>query len=150
MARYAVRNQGIAMAGFTQLQRALLRIAGVGDYGLAYELRRRLALIGETVAEAAPQYVTHKTGRHGNPDEPRLEDSVRVNVTTNMASVYSTAIHGGVQNVGGQVGRKRRTLLKRADVSQWMNKAVNAEKPYVEEELEGVIDWLVHEFEAEP
>jgi hypothetical protein len=147
--RYVVRDQGIAMVGFAQLSKALARIGGVGEYGFRYEMRRRIALIGEYVAKDAPQYVTHATGRHGDPNEPTLEESVRVSVAASSASVYSTAIYGGVQNVGGRVGRDHATILKRADVSQWMNQAVRNDSVYVAMQIEELLDWLEREFMAE-
>lgn len=148
MAAYAVRDQGLAMRGFTELQRALTRIGSKSEFGLEYELARRLRGIGERVAETAPLYVQHKTGRDAVSPNPRLEESVKVSVTLRSASVYSTAAHGGAQNVGGQVGRNRATLLKRAEVSQWMIRAVSSTSPWVAEQMDGLLDWLVAEFEA--
>ena len=146
---HSVTDQGIAMVGFRQLNAALARIgAGKADFGLAYELQRRLRTIGESVAASAPKFVSHRTGRHGDPSNPRLEDSVRISVTQRYASVYSSALHGGAQNVGGRVGRNKATLLKRADVSGWMNKAVAENAAFVEAEMEGLLDWLEAEFIA--
>jgi len=137
------------MVGFQQLNVALGRIgAGKADFGLAYELQQRLRTIGEAVAKAAPQFVSHRTGRHGDPGNPSLEESVRVSVTQRQASVYSTALHGGAQNVGGKVGRNHATLLKRADVSGWMIKAVGSEREFVREEVDSLLEWLEREFVA--
>ncbi len=36
-----------------------------------------------------------------------------------------------------------------ASVAAWMNKAVSTSSAYVEAELQGLLDWLVTEFEAE-
>jgi phage gpG-like protein len=151
LANYSVRDQGLYMRGFTNLTKALARIDGEGisDFGIAYELRRRLTEIGESVARAAPGYVSHRTGRHGDPSQPTLEESVRVRVTQNLASVYSTAVYGGVQNVGGRVGRNHATLLTRAAASGWMNKAVAETAGYVAGELDGLLDWLLAEFERD-
>lgn len=143
---YSVRDQGLVLHGFQQLQNALTRIESKSDFGLEYELQRRLKLIGEKVAETAPAFVSHKTGRHG--EGVTLEDSVQVSVTKRMASVYSQSVYGGVQQSGGRVGRNHATLLKRSDVSQWMGKAVASERENVREELDGLLDWLVAEFEA--
>lgn len=149
MPRYAVRDQGLAVVGYQQLQAALQRIGGgKGDYGLAYEVQRRVRIIGEAVAQAAPKFVSHRTGRHGDPGNPSLESSVRVSATQWSASVYSTALHGGVQNVGGKVGRNHATLLKRADVSAWMIKAVGSERAFVAAEIEDLLSWLEREFVA--
>jgi hypothetical protein len=150
---YKVQDQGVAMVGFTQINQALQRIAGGrANFGIEYELQRRLRTIGETVAKAAPGNITHKTGRHGDDSGGRLEDSVKVSVTTRSASVYSTSVYGGVQNVGGgpHAGWKARgPHVKRASASQWMNKTVNSQKAFVEAELDGLLDWLVHEFETQ-
>jgi phage gpG-like protein len=146
---YAVRDQGLAMVGFQQLNAALQRIGGGrADYGLAYELQRRLRIVGDTIARSAPSFITHRTGRHGDVANPTLEESVRTSVTQRSASVYSTALHGGVQNVGGKVGRNHATILKRAEVSRWMIQAVTTNRAFVEGELDGLLDWLTAEFEA--
>jgi hypothetical protein len=148
---FTVKDQGIAMVGFTQLNAALQRIGGgKGDFGLAYELQRRLAVVGETVAKAAPGFVTHRTGRHGDPSEPMLEESVKVSVTMNSASVYSSAIYGGVANVGGgpHAGwAARGPHVQKANASHWMSRAVASERGFVDSELNGLLDWLVVEFE---
>ncbi len=148
---YAVRDQGVILHGFAELNDALARIeGGKGNFGVEYELQRRLRIIGETVAKAAPQFVTHKTGRHGDPAIPRLEDSVRVSVTKRSASVYSIAEHGGVQNVGGgpHAGWPARgPHVKAADASHWMSRAVASKREFVDAEMDGLLDWLEAEFE---
>lgn len=144
-------ENAVAMIGFEELNRALARISGgVGNFGVAYEVQERLRKIGETVAAAAPQFVTHKTGRHGDPQEPRLEDSVRVAVTAKAATVYSTAIYGGVQNYGGGPHAgwgARGPHVKQRDASRWMSRAVASQRQYVKDELDGLLDWVVAEFE---
>jgi hypothetical protein len=150
MARYAVRDQAIVLNGYTQLTQALQRIEGRGNFGADYEMQRRLRTVGETVAKAAPQFVTHTTGRHGSQGNPHLEDSVKVSVTARSASVYSTAEHGGVQNVGG--GPKtgwaaRGPHVKRDRASKWMIRAVASEQEFIREEMDGLVDWVVEEFE---
>lgn len=144
MAKYAVRDQGIVLHGFAQLQEALRRIEGVGDFGLAYEVQAQMRRIGEKIAKDAPGFVTHKTGRHSDPNQPRLEESVKVSTTLRSASVYSTAIYGGVQNVGGRVGHG--AIVKRADVSHWMERAVATNQKYVQAEVEALLDRLLKEF----
>ena len=85
------------MAGFTELTSALRRVSGGrGNFGLDYELQRRLRVIGETVAKAAPGFVTHRTGAGTGA----LEGLVRVSVTGKAASVYSTSVYGGAQQYG--------------------------------------------------
>jgi hypothetical protein len=147
---YQVRDEGVGVSGFAQLSRALQRLeGGRGNFGIAYEVQRRLRVVGETIAKAAPKFVTHSTGRHGSPDNPRLEDSVRVSVTARSASVYSTAEHGGVQNVGGgpRAGWPARgPHVRRDKASQWMNKAVASEREFVKDEMDGLLDWVVEEF----
>jgi hypothetical protein len=148
---YKVQGQGVAMVGFTQINEALQRIdGGRGNFGIEYELQRRLRTIGETVAKAAPGNITHRTGRHGDESNGRLEDSVKVSVTTRSASVYSTSVYGGAQNVGAgpHAGwRARGPHIKAANASHWMNKTVNSQKAFVEAEMDGLLDWLVDEFE---
>ncbi len=141
---------GVYMTGFTSLSRALARIEGEGlaDFGLAYELRARLRAIGDKIGADAPQFLTHATGRHGSDSQPRLEDSVRVSVTTRTASVYSSAIYGGVQNVGGRIGRRHATLLTRGQVSNWMDRSVATNAAFVQAEAEGLTEWLLAEFHA--
>jgi len=143
-----VLDQGIVVHGFAQLNAALNRIAGPGEFGLEYELQRRLREIGKTVAEAAPRYVTHRTGRGSG----ELEHSVKVSVTGRAASVYSTSEYGGAQNVGARPKRgwgSRGPHITRAKASGWMNKAVAATRPYVEAEMDGLLDWLTFEFERD-
>lgn len=130
------RESGAALSGFTEVQRALAEI----DNGTAKELRRRLRIVGQDVAEVAGRNVSHKTGRHG--PGPRLGGSIKVTVSRGSASVYSTAPHGGAQNVGGRVGRRGATILKRADVSGYMTHAVQSEREHVADELDGLLDWL--------
>jgi|SRR6185437_9203551 len=151
MAKYAVADQGVAVHGFTELNAALRRIeGGRGNFGLQYELQQRLREMGEAVARAAPQFVTHDT-KNARPGKPRLEDSVKVSVTARSASVYSTAPHGGVQNVGG--GPKagwaaRGPHVKAAKASHWMNRAVASNAAVIEAEMEELLDFIVREFEA--
>ncbi len=150
---YIVTTEAIQVRGYKELSKALERVGGQerANFGVSYELKNRLRTIGEKVAKAAPQYVTHKTGRHGDPAVPRLEDSVRVSVTQKAAAVYSTAIHGGVQNVGGgpHAGgwAGRGPHVRRADASRWMIKAVASQRAETEKELDGLVDWVVRELE---
>src|SRR5438105_12415127 len=94
---YRVADQGAVMHGFAELNRALRRIeGGASNFGVEYELQKRLRTIGEKVAQSAPQFVTHRTGRGSG----ELERSVKVSVTARSASGYSTSAYGGAQNVG--------------------------------------------------
>ncbi len=140
------------MVGFKELNAALNRIGyGKSDFGIEYELQRRLRIVGETVAKSAPGFVTHKTDRHGGPGNPRLEDSVRVSVTQKSASVFSTAEHGGVQNVGGgpHAGwAARGPHVQKDKASRWMIRAVAANREVVAQQMDGLLDWVVDEFQA--
>lgn len=149
---FKISEQGIAMGGFSELNAALRRVeGGRGNFGLEYELQKRLREIGETIAKSAPGFVTHNTGRHGNTGL-RLEDSVKVSVAATSASVYSTAVHGGAQNSGagphaGWAARGPHIQKDRA--SRWMTKAVNSKRAFVQAEMEGLVDWVVEEFERQ-
>jgi hypothetical protein len=143
-------QSAVPVRGFEGVSAALLRIEGRGDFGIEYEMHRQLRAIGEHVAAAAPGFVTHKTGRHPDPENPRLEDSVRVSVTQRSASVYSTALHGGVQNFGGgpHAGWAARGPHVRKDrASRWMTRAVESQEAYVRESTEKVLDWVISEWE---
>jgi hypothetical protein len=141
-----VRDQAVHMNGFTGLNRALQRIdGGRANFGLEYELQRRLRTVGETVAKAAPQYVTHNTG----PGTGVLEGSVKVSVTTKTASVYSNSVYGGAQEYGA--GPKagwaaQGPHIQRANASKWMTKAVESQKAFVAVEMDSLLDWVVEEF----
>lgn len=139
MGRPIGRGDGVSVDGFAQLLRALKRV----DDGLFPELHSRLKAIGARVELVAAGNVTHRTGRSGST--PRIEDSIKVSVTQTSASVYSTAEHGGVQNYGGRVGHG--AVIKRAAVSQYMTVAVKDTQPWVKEEMDGLISWLLTEFE---
>lgn len=134
-----IRDEGIAVSGFSEIQKALATI----DKGIQRELTKRLRKVGHGVALTAGRNVTSRTGRHSGQ---RIERSIKVAVNRNSASVYSTAPQGGVQNVGGRVGRHHATLIKRSDVSQYMTKAVSSSRDEVTQDLEGLLDWLTEEF----
>ncbi len=118
------------------MQRALRAI----DVGTARELTARIRAVGEVVKKAAQERAPVGPGHPGEPG--RLHDSIKVSTMLKSASVYSTAVYGGVQNVGGRVGRNHATLLRRDMVSGYMNKAVAASEAYVEGEMLGLLDWL--------
>lgn len=144
---YAVRDQAVAVRGFRELQASLNRIASKSDFGVEYELQRRLRVVGEKIAQDAPGYVTHKTGRGSG----ELERSVKVAVTMKQASVYSTSEHGGAQNSGAgpHAGwAARGPHIQKANASRWMIKAVQANREFVAAEMNGLLDWVVREFEA--
>lgn len=112
-------------------------------------LRAELRDIAKDVRDTARVYVSHKTGRHGGADVPRLGPSIKASVTTAGASVYSDAPHSIVQDVGGRVGRNRATLLKRSEVSHYMTQATQDAQPYVTKRLEGMLGEFEREFERD-
>lgn len=114
------------------------------EAGVEPELQARIREIGERVREVATGNVSHRTGRHSKGK--RLEDSLKVSSTLKSASVYATAVHGGVANVGGRIGRNRATLITRAEASHFMDRAVKSEQPFVETELRAVLSWLMTTF----
>lgn len=130
-----VGETGVVISGFAQLQRALRR---VGD-GIQPELRTRIKKIGDHVKDVAEANVEHKTGRHSG--SPTIEAGLKVSVQQRGASVYTTAPHGGVQNVGGMV-EGRGPHVKRASASHYMDRAVTTSEAFVEQETEGLLDWL--------
>jgi hypothetical protein len=143
--RAAAAGNAVVVQGFEQLQRALLRIEG----GINPELRLRLKAIGLAVAHTAAGNVPHATGRHGDPDVPLLEDSIKVSTTLRSASIYATAVHGGVQNVGGGPHAgwgARGPHVKRADASHYMDRAVETEAAFVLQEINELITWVTTTF----
>jgi hypothetical protein len=139
--RPVIRDEGVVVEGFAALQRVLKQI----ESGAHPELKKRLKVIGDHVAKTARGNVSHKTGRHFG--SPRIESSIKVSVTARGASVYSTAPHGGVQNVGGRVGRSHLTVIKRAEVSGYMTKAVQSDREFVQHETEALVQWLLRTFQ---
>jgi hypothetical protein len=144
-----VYDQGIVVRGFPELQKAFQRIDPRANFGLSYELQRRLKSIGEHVAVASEGFIPHATGRHGDPALPKLEETVRVSVTQNRSSVYSNSPYASVQNFGGgpAAGWTRRgPHVQRGRASKWLNKAVASERAYVDSEFDGVLDWIEREW----
>lgn len=147
MAQYRIQDAGIAVRGWDGLTRVLHNLSSKGEFGIEYELQRRLRIVGEKNAKAAERFITHKYG--SSTDDP-LEGSTRVSVTRNRAAVYSASAHGGVQNVGG--GPKagwgaRGPHVQARNASRWVIKGVNAEREWTQAEMEGLCDWIVLEFE---
>jgi hypothetical protein len=136
------RDSAIAIRGLKELQAALKR----SDEVAAKALRTELRGIADTVRDKARGNVTHKTGRHGGADVPRLGPSIKTSVTNTGASIYSKAPHAIVQDTGGQVGRGKSTLLKRASVSRYMTKAVAESEGDVERAMDRVLDDIGKDF----
>lgn len=134
-----------AVVGFTQLLRALGRIED--DTNL--ELRKRIKAVGDRVglvaAGNAPILSTRPSDTSGAPGE--LQHSIKTSVTLQSASVYSDAIYGGVQNVGGWVGHARGPHVSRARASHYMDRAVTETAPWVRSEMDSLVDWLERTFQ---
>lgn len=135
-------ESAVAVEGLAGLQRALRRVEGSARRDLLRELRA----IAKTVRDAAKANVSHRSGRHGQG--PTIEDSLRISVRQAGVSVYTDAPHARVQDQGGQVGRDHATLLKRAEVSQYMTRAVRDEQPRMSQRLQGLLATFGAEFEA--
>jgi hypothetical protein len=144
---YRTVDAGVAVRGWKELTRTLHQLSSKADFGIEYELQRRLRVIGEKNAKAAERFITHKYG-HTKTDP--LEGSMRVSVTQNRAAVFSTSAHGGVQNVGGGPAAgwaARGPHVKRANASKFAIRGVQAEREWTQAEMEGLCDWIVEEFE---
>lgn len=150
MAQFRTVDQGVAVSGFTGLNAALKRIeGGAGNFGVQYELQRRLRVVGEKVGRAAEAFITHKYGP--SSDDP-LEGSVNVSVTQTRAAVFSNSAHGGAQNSGAypKAGKDARgPHIQARNASKWMNKGVASEREFVAAEMDGLLDWVVTEFEID-
>lgn len=136
-------GSGVVVQGLADMQRVLRK----AESELAPQLKVRLKMAGEKIVAPAaranaPVGVRSQRYRFGGAD---LKDTIRVTATGRGASVYSTAVYGGVQNYGGRVGRNHATILARGNVSQYMTRAVASTKVPVSREVEGVLDWLSHE-----
>lgn len=129
-------GDAVLLQGFDSLQRALGRVEG----GVQDELRQKIRAIGEKVALVAASNAPRRTGE--------LQTSIRVSVASRAASVYSTAIYGGAQNVGAWTGHGRGPHIRRARASHYMDRAVKELAPWVETEMAAVLGWLETTFEA--
>lgn len=128
----------IAIQGFAQIQRALSRI----EDGIQPELRKRIREVGARVALVAAANAPRRTGE--------LQHSIKDSVAISSASVYSTAVYGGAINYGAfpHAGPEHRgPHITRARASHYMDRAVSQTAPWVEQEMNAVIDWLQETFE---
>jgi phage gpG-like protein len=125
----------VLVRGLEPLQRALKRTQG----NLPKHVRTELRGIGKYVRDRAKANVRSRSGD--------LEGSVRTSVTNRSVSVYSNLPYSRVQDQGGKVGRHHATLLKRADVSRYMTRAVSASEGEVRTRLEALLDAIDHDFE---
>lgn len=133
----ATRGDAIVIEGFSQLQQALGRI----ENGVQPELRRRLKAIGDKVALVAAGNAPRITGE--------LQHSLKTSVTNSSASIYSTAVYGGAQNFGAWTKNGRGPHISRARASHYMDRAVTELSAWVEQETNGVLDWLLTTFEED-
>lgn len=141
-----LRGEALAVTGLRDLQRALKQ---AGD-DAGPKLRRVLREIAEDVRNEAQANAPVGDGRSGDPG--RLRASIRTSVGQRSVSVYSNADYAYVQDRGGWVGRygggtHGATLLKRAEVSAYMTRAVRDSQQLVSQYLMGVLDDIERNFE---
>lgn len=142
------QGSGVIVHGLVELNEALRRIDGPSNFGLDYEMNRRLRNVGESIAHVAPSFVTHTTGRGSGDD--RIEGSLGVSVTKRRASVFSRSAHGGAQQFGAgpKAGWAARGPHIRQDrASKWMSKAIASQREQIEAEMDGLLDWLAREID---
>lgn len=140
MPKYTNTSSGVLVQGLDSMQRVLK----VANSELAGELRKRLAGAVEVVHVSARENAAALRDSPYNFGKP-LSQTLKVSVTQRSASVYSTAVWGGAQNYGGQVGRGGATLLRRDSVSQYMTRAAQTNHVRVAAQVESVLEWLEHE-----
>lgn len=144
---FRTSDAGVAVRGWKELTHTLHELSSKSDFGIEYELQRRLRVIGEQNAKAAERFITH---RYGQATSEPLEGSMRVSVTQNRAAVFSTSAHGGAQQSGA--GPKagwgaRGPHIRRANASKWVSRGVESERAATEAEMDGLLAWIVEEFE---
>lgn len=143
-------SQAVVIDGLPELRKAFERIgAGKADFGIGYEVDHRLRNMGEHLVEVTPAFITHATGRHGDPDLPKLEDTLRVSVTQRRATVFTNSPYAAVQQWGGgpKTGwANRGPHVKRENASRFLTKAVASEREYVDQEANAVLDWIEKEW----
>lgn len=127
----------ISVQGFAALQRVLREI---GD-GTDVELRRRIKEIGDRVALVAAGNAPRRTGE--------LQHSITDSVALTRASVYSTSVYGGALNFGAWVGHRRGVHISRTRASHYMDRAVTETAPWVHEEMDKVLDWVMSTFQED-
>jgi hypothetical protein len=131
-------RSGVIVQGFTEIQRSLRELEDGSDR----ELRRRLKDIGERVALVAASNAPRRTGE--------LQHSIKASSTVRGASVYSNVVYGGAINYGAypKLGPTHRgPHIKRERASQYMQKGVEESTPYVEQQVNELLDWAMAKFE---
>lgn len=136
-AKFARAGEGdaVVIEGFAQLQAALGRVAD----GVDTELKSKVRAVGERVALVAAGNAPRRTGE--------LQHSEKVSVTGRSASVYNTAPYGGALNVGAWVGGRRGVHISRGRASHYQDRAVRQLAPWVRQEMDSVVDWLMTMFQ---
>lgn len=136
-------RDGVYVQGLTSMRRVLRE----SQHTLGPQLQSRLRATGEGIVAPAARRLAPRGERSAlyRFAGQSLHESIRTSVTLRGASVYSTVDWGGVQNYGGRVGRNQATLLRRADVSRYMTRAVAETRPAATRHIEGTLDWLARE-----
>lgn len=132
----------VEVRGLKEVQRAFRRIGG----DLPRITRKALRDIAEPVRVLARANIEHKTGRHGDPNLPPLERSIRIGARAAALSVYSNQVYAGIQERGGRVGHG--AIVHRARASAYMSKAVIESRPATIRALEQLGDTIEREFNA--
>lgn len=134
-------GQAVAVRGLRELQTALKR----GDVNTSKHLVRELRELAKGVQRKARSNIEHRTGRHGDPDLPKLASTIRTSVVRTGASVYSNQPYAAAQDLGARVGKG--AILQRSQVSRYMTRAVDESKGDIERGMDRVLDRLGRDFE---
>lgn len=136
----AAASDAVVVKGFEQLQRVLGRM----EDGVEIELRKRIKELADQVGLVAAADAPRRTGV--------LQHSIKTSVTRRGASIYSNVVYGGAINYGAypKLGPQHRgPHIKRSGASHYMDRAVDQTKPWVEKEMQDVMDWLITTFESD-
>jgi phage gpG-like protein len=128
-------NSAIAISGFRELIYAL---GSIEDEAEA-EARKRVREVGERVALVAAGNAPRRTGE--------LAHSIKTSVGVRGASVYSNVVYGGAQNYGAWTQHGRGPHISRTRASHYMDRAVKETAPWVEQEMDSLLDWAQRKFE---
>jgi hypothetical protein len=127
---------GLKLRGFKGIIDALEQI----EAGAGKELDKRLREIGDRVSLVAAHNAPRASGY--------LQNSIRSSYSRGKqfrASIYSTAPYGGAQNYGAwSPGRGPHITQPRA--SHYMDHTVDELEPWVREEMDQVIGWVIDQF----
>lgn len=134
----AADNNAVAVRGFKELQATLGKI----EDGTKDELKRRLQAIGDQVALVAASKAPRRTRE--------LQHSIKSSVGPRSAAIYSDVIYGGAVNFGAypHAGRSARgPHISRAAASHYMDRTVTELEPWIEEQVQALVDWVITTFE---